>query len=383
MILAGRAVHAAESPESPDSPSNASAFALKLFAEETTGRAGNVLISPFSAYFALDMVLNGAAGKTREQMAAVLGTPTEQIDKLNQQNEECIKSLNSSSGVKLEVANAIYSDRSAPFKQSFIDLCQSKYSAEAHSEDFSKPQTVAVINKWCSEKTHGKITEILKTLTKDDKLILLNAIYFKGTWREKFEDRLTQDDHFTMSSGEQSPVKMMHQRVHTGYFRGSNFSSVSLAYAGDKQKMFIFLPNSDVKLAAFQAQFTEENWNSWKKRFRSTDVDLSLPRFKVEFKTDLKKSLVSMGMQNAFSAAGNFSQMTSSNVCIGYVLQKTYMNVNEEGTEAAAVTAVGMVRAAAARPSMPINFRVDRPFIVALVDEPTNQILFLGTITKP
>ena len=147
--------------------------------------------------------------------------------------------------------------------------------------------------------------------------------------------------------------------------------------------MYVFLPNSNVTLAAFQAQFTEANWNSWKNKFRVSSVVLSLPRFKIEFKTDLKNSLSSMGMQNAFSSKADFTQMTSESVRIGYVLQKTYMEVNEEGTEAAAVTAVGMVRAAAARPSVPVTFRVDRPFVVALVDEPTNQILFLGTITKP
>jgi serine protease inhibitor len=317
-------------------------------------------------------------------MATVLGTTGEQIDKLNQQNKECMESLNASSGVKLEVANALYADNSAPFKQSFIELCQSKYSAEAHNEDFSKPDTVTIINKWCSDKTHGKITEILKSLSKNDKMILLNAIYFKGAWKDKFFDTATEDDHFTTLSGGQSPVKMMHQNLHTGYFEGPDFSAVRLSYAGDKQRMYIFLPNSNVTLAAFQAQFTEENWNSWKNKFRSTSVVLSLPRFKIEFKTDLKNSLASMGMQNVFSSGADFSRMTSSNVRIGYVLQKTYMEVNEEGTEAAAVTAVGMVRAAAARPSVPpITFRVDRPFVVALVDEPTNQILFLGTITKP
>ena len=148
--------------------------------------------------------------------------------------------------------------------------------------------------------------------------------------------------------------------------------------------MYIFLPDSDLKLAAFQAQFTEENWNSWKKRFRAADVTISLPRFKIDFKTDLKHSLESMGMENAFTTNADFSKMTSEKVFIGRALQKTYMDVNEEGTEAAAVTAVVMMRAAtAARPATPVNFRVDRPFIVALVDEPTDQILFLGTITNP
>lgn len=366
-----------------DVQSESSNFALNLFAAETKGKTGNVLVSPFSAYFALAMVMNGAGGQTLDQMAKSLGTTGKQIEKLNEQNAECMKSLNDSKGVKLEVANAIYSDKFAPFKQSFVELCQSKYSAEAHSEDFSKPETVTAINKWCSDKTHGKITEILKKLTRDDKMVLLNAIYFKGTWKQKFAENSTQDDHFTASSGEQTTVKMMHESLHTRYFKGSNFRAVRLDYAGDRQTMYIFLPNADVKLAALQAQFTEENWNTWKSRFRVADVNLSLPRFKIEFSTDLKASLESMGMKNAFTANAEFSKMTAEKVCIGRVLQKTYMDVNEKGTEAAAVTAVAMVAAAAAAPATPVDFRVDRPFIVALVDEPTNQILFLGTITNP
>jgi serine protease inhibitor len=381
LTLAGRSSSAAESTQLQ---SNASGFALKFFRQEAKSSTGNVLVSPFSAYFALSMVMNGAGGKTLDQMAEALGTTGEQLDKLNQRNAECMKSLNDSKGVKIEVANAIYSDKFAPFKQSFVELCQSKYSAEAHSEDFSNPETVTVVNKWCSDKTHGKITEILQKLSKGEKMVLLNAIYFKGTWKEKFADNATQNDHFTTLSGDRTAVKMMHQRLQTSYFKGSNFSSVRLDYAGGKQTMYIFLPDSDLKLAAFQAQFTEENWNSWKKRFRAADVTLSLPRFKIDFKTDLKHSLESMGMENAFTTNADFSKMTSEKVFIGRALQKTYMDVNEEGTEAAAVTAVVMMRAAtAARPATPVNFRVDRPFIVALVDEPTDQILFLGTITNP
>ena len=224
IAILGRAAYPAESDgstKSSNTQSDSTAFALKLFSEEATGKKSNVLISPFSAYFALDMVLNGAGGKTREQMATVLGTTGEQLDKLNQQNKECMESLNASSGVKLEVANALYADNAAPFKQSFIELCRSKYSAEAHNEDFSKPDTVTIINKWCSDKTHGKITEILKSLSKNDKMVLLNAIYFKGTWKDKFVDAATEDDQFTMLSGEKSTVKMMHKNLHAGYFRGS------------------------------------------------------------------------------------------------------------------------------------------------------------------
>jgi len=381
LLISGHSTYAAGSDNMQSTSSN---FALKLFTEEAKGKTENLLVSPFSAYFALSMTMNGAAGKTLAQMAEVLGTTPEQIDQLNQQNAECMKSLAANDGVKLEVANAIYSDKFTPFKQSFIELCESKYSAEAHSEDFSKPETVTAINKWCSDKTHGKITEILKRLTKDEKMVLLNAIYFKGSWQKKFANNATQDDHFTGLSGEQSPIKMMHQRLHANYFEGPDFSSISLDYSGGKQRMYIFLPKTNIEMNAFEAQFTTENWKKWMHSYRSTDIALSLPRFKIEYKTDLKDVLKSMGMEAAFTASADFSKMISQRAWISRVLQKTYMDVNEEGTEAAAVTAVAvMTRAAMVRPEQPIDFRVDRPFVVALVDEPTNQILFLGTIAKP
>jgi serine protease inhibitor len=359
-------------------------FALKLFGDQAKDKSKNVLVSPFSAYFALSMTLNGAAGKTREQMAQVLGTTADQVDRLNERNAEVMKALTANDKVQLEIANAIYSDAGASFKKEFIEKCQRIYSAEAHTADFQNPDTVKQINAWCDQKTHGKIKEILKKLSSNEKMVLLNAIYFKGTWQHQFEKSATQDDQFTALGGDKSPIKMMHQSGKSMYFEGSNFQSVSLPYAGEKQRMYIFLPEQGLDMATFEAEFTKDNWSHWKKSYRAAQVNLSLPKFKIEFSTELTSTLRALGMPDAFHSGADFSKMSAQSTWISRVLQRTYMDVNEEGTEAAAVTAVVMAqRAVVMAPPRPVEFRVDRPFVLALVDEPTNEILFLGAVVKP
>jgi serine protease inhibitor len=360
-------------------------FALKLFSSLPRNTDENLLVSPFSAYAALSMTLNGAAGKTKDEMAGVLGVNPAAIDELNSRNKSLFAALNANQKVQMEIANAIYVDRSTPFEKSFIELCQKTYGAEAHSENFSDEATVRAINAWCEARTHGKISKILEKLSPAEKMVLLNAIYFKGAWDHQFSKSFTVQDKFTAASGEKIPVKMMHLLHDQLYLRGQNFAAVVLPYAGRAQSMYIFLPDPQVDLTSFQRQFTQANWSRWLTAFRLADVELSLPRFKIDYSAKLNDVLSAMGMPDAFSEArADFSRMIKAPTWISCVLQKTYMDVNEEGTEAAAVTAVVMAsRSIMMRPEPVVEFRVDRPFIVALVDEGSKEILFLGTIARP
>ena len=360
-------------------------FAFNLFRKASEGSTDNVIVSPFSAYAALSMTLNGAGGNTRKEMAEVLGVPANDVGKLNERSRAVFDTLNKNDKVQMEVANAIYSDNSCRMKDTFMDICKKYYSAEAHSENFNDPQIVGKINGWCSEKTHGKIPTIIERLSPAEKIVLLNAIYFKGTWQSQFEPRQTLDDLFMSPKGE-LPVKMMHKRGKLMYMRGENFQSVSLPYVDGKQRLIVFLPDKDVELPAFQAQFTEDNWSKWMQKYASADVSLSLPKFKVDFFIQLNKALSDMGMRQAFSqSSADFSNMVNRDrMYISRVLQKTFMDVNEEGTEAAAVTAVIMAkRAVSLQQQRFVEFRVDRPFVIALVDDETDSILFLGSIVNP
>ncbi|MBX9723797.1 MAG: serpin family protein [Candidatus Obscuribacterales bacterium] len=360
-------------------------FALNLFAQSTKQKTGNVLVSPFSAFAALSMTLNGAEGKTRSEMAKSLGLSNDNLDELNKRNEATFAALNKNTKVQIEIANAIYADKSTPFKQSFIELCKKSYGAEIHNENFADPKTVDAINSWCKAKTHGKIDSILDKLNSLEKMVLINAIYFKGTWQNQFHKSQTGDDKFTDENGAVLPIKMMHQNETFSYFKDQNFAAVDLPYLGHNQSLLVFLPDKNTTLSTVQARFNKDNWKLWMNAFQPTTINLSLPKFKIEYSTQLNEALKSLGMADAFdSKTANFSGMIDQPTWIGRVLQKTFMEVNEEGTEAAAATAVTMMsRSVQFQAKEPVEFRVDRPFIVALVDKETQEILFLGTIQKP
>jgi len=359
-------------------------FSLKLFRHEAAANSKNVLVSPFSAYDALCMTANGAAGSTLDQMARVLGTGASKMADLNDANNEVINRLNNSKQVQLEIANAIYADTHTKFQPSFIKLCQQSYLAEAKNEDFADPQTVKKINGWCDTKTHGKIKEIIQKLTPDEKMVLLNSVYFKGAWQNAFNSGKTHDHQFSLIGGTSKQVPFMNKTFDIGYLATTNLQAVRIPYKGYYQWMYIFLPDEKADFSAFKEQFTVENWSAWMESFKEQKVNLSMPKYKVEFSTELSQSLKAMGMAEAFEDKADFSKMFADRPSnISRVLQKTYMDVNEEGTEAAAVTAVVMQTKAIMLQDRSVNFVVDRPFVVALVDQPTGEILFMGSIVDP
>jgi serpin B len=306
---------------------------------------------------------------------------------VNSRNNSVLESLKANKKVQLEIANAIYADRSTPFKESFFNLCKQEYQSEACNRDFKNPAVVGEINNWANEKTHGKIPTIISNISPEEKMVILNAIYFKGNWALQFQKEATRDDKFELLSGQQKTVKMMYQFDRYDYLKGENFQSIKMPYTGRKQSMYVFLPNKGISLSTFQSQLNSENWEKWRSHFHSAHVNLSLPRFKFEFETSLSQTLQAMGMSEAFiRQKADFSKMIvpPAYAWIGDVVQKAFMEVNEEGTEAAAVTAVTMYAAPCALPPDPVvEFRVDHPFIVMLVDDETNELLFAGSIVNP
>jgi len=359
-------------------------FSLKLFRHEAAGNGKNVLLSPFSAYDALCMTANGASGSTLDQMAETLGASASTMADLNSRNHEVMVRLNSNKQVQMEIANAIYADTKTKFKPAFIKLCEQSYQAEAKNENFADPQTVQKINSWCDIKTHGKIKEIIQKLTPSEKMVLLNSVYFKGAWEHAFKVEDTQAKPFHLIGGTTKKVPLMSKTFRIGYIKSKNMQAVSIPYKGHEQMMYIFLPDAGADFSAFKEQFTPDNWSSWLSGFANKRVNLAIPKYKVEFKTELSASLKTMGMPSAFGDKADFSKMfADQRANISRVLQKTYMDVNEEGTEAAAVTAVVMATAAMRVDEPPIDFVVDRPFVVALVDQPTGEILFMGSIVDP
>ena len=371
-----------------DQKSNNS-FAFTLFEQVTKNSKENIVISPLSAYFALSMTINGAANKTFQNMSQVLGIKDKSIKEVNQQNQSLLKSLVESKTTQLEISNALFADINTPFKGSFIDTCKHVYDAEAKNVDIAhKPQqAISLINTWCKTKTHGKIPSIISQLSPLERMILINSVYFKGDWQSPFKHSATHDDQFITLAGQTVPIKMMYQSEHLSYMKGSDFQALSIPYKGKRQYMYIFLPDKGIDFALFQAKFTQKNWDGWRSAFNDNLVNLSMPKFTINYSIELSDSLKAMGMADAFdSKRADFSNMIipPNKAWISRVLQKTYMGVDEKGTEAAAVTAVVMAGSCAYVPQKPaIEFKVDHPFILALIDKESDQILFLGSIVEP
>jgi serpin B len=375
------------SSKESSSPLSSDKFAFSLFstiAKQHTGE--NLLISPFSVYTALSMVLLGSADSTRSQIASVLGISTDKIRELSSQNKRTMQRLLDSKAVQLDIASGIFADSQTKFKKNFLDQCHKDFDAELKNVNFKSAETLNTINNWCSEKTHGKINKLLSELPPLTIMVLLNAIYFKGTWQHKFDKAFTVDDKFRGAAGKTLPVKMMSQTQDFEYLKEKNFDMVCLPYQDKDLAMFILLPHKGMDIDKVQIELSQANWQKWKRAVKTVDVHLSLPRFRVEFSAKLKEALKAMGIIDAFSPGrANFSPMTEdAKAYIGSVVQKAYMDVTEQGTEAAAATAVTMLtRSAMMRPEPVEEFRVDHPFFVLLADQKSEEILFVAKVLKP
>jgi serpin B len=272
------------------------------------------------------------------------------------------------------------------FKPVFLQRNKQFFGAEITNLDFNDPSSPSKINSWVKDKTSGKIDKIIDQIDSMAVLYLINAIYFKGAWADEFKKADTKDEPFKTAGADQPNVPMMHRSGSYRYVESEGFQAVSLPYGGGRVSMYVFLPSESSSLAEFQRSLTAQNWDQWMSRFVKTPGDLGLPRFKLEFEATLNDSLTSMGMGLAFDAdRANFKGIadSSDNISISRVKHKTYCDVNEEGTEAAAVTSVEMVATSAMRPQKRFRMIVDRPFFFAIRDNETGTLLFMGSVVDP
>jgi len=357
-------------------------FGFKLFSS-LDEKGKNIFISPASIAIALSMTYNGADMETKDAMAKTLEINGMTLDELNSANNQLIKSLeNLDPKVELSIANSLWCRPGIEFKKDFIDRCKDAYEAEIRNEFI-----LAVINGWISDKTKGKIKKALDSIPDDAILYLINAIYFKGSWTTEFDKKLTEEEDFFLSDGTKKKTPLMSQSGNYDYYRGDRFQSVSLPYGKGNLSMYLFLPDKNSSLEEFQKNLTCENWEKWMKKFNKKDGDIFVPRFKIEYSTLLNGPLSAAGMSIAFNAnSADFSKMCSSKgVYISRVIHKTFVDVNEEGTEAAAVTIVEMSRESVSIQDPPDRFymRIDRPFFFVIRDNTTGIILFMGSISNP
>ncbi|XP_073728708.1 leukocyte elastase inhibitor isoform X18 [Misgurnus anguillicaudatus] len=381
-------------------------FSLNVFKKiSEINTSGNVFYSPLSISSALAMVSLGAKGNTKDQILQVLclnksGPDTETADQQENQIHSSYNKLMSElnePGVPymLSLANRLYGEKSYQFIDKFISDSQKYYQAGLESVDFIKNSEAARvnINNWVEENTQGKIKDLLPQgiLNEMTSLVLVNAIYLKANWEKKFLKQATDDQQFKVNKNETKPVKMMKQKFKfpLTFIPEVNSKILELPYVGKNLSMLIILPNEieddTTGLQQLEKTLTYEKLMEWTKpdNMIVENVQISLPKFKLEETYDMKNLLVKLGMLDAFEKGkANFSGMSPQNLAVSEVIHKTFVEVNEEGTEAAAATGVGMMLQSCRFVSLKI-FNADHPFLFFIRHNPTNTILFYGRFCSP
>lgn len=367
-----------------------SKFTFKLYEQAVKQRDHkNLFISPTSVMFALAMTYNGAEGETRRAMADALGLTGMSLEEVNRAAADLSSALKSADEkVTLKIANSLWTRTGFSPKPAFLQRNKEYYSAEVASVDFSSPTATSTINSWVSKNTEGRIKKIVDQIESDKILFLINAIYFKGDWQVAFQKEKTKDDVFRLAGGSQKKLPMMFRSDKFFYQKGKDFQAVMLPYGTGKVSMYVFLPDENTSLDQFERNVTHENWETWMRGFRLAPGELTLPRFKVEYAATLNDMLKALGMAEAFdSTRADFSGIAEvsggNRLYISDVKHKAFVEVNEEGTVAAAVTSVGMGITSAQLPQENFVMKVDRPFFFAIRDNATGNVLFMGSVVDP
>jgi len=360
-------------------------FALDLYAQ-LKEEEGNLFFSPYSISTALAMTYAGARSDTALQMAQVLHFNLLQND-LHPAFSNLSQGLSTApgeSGYQLDIANALWGQQGYPFLKEFLSLIKQSYGGGFFEVDFGATERARqTINHWVEEKTENKIKELLLKGDIDalTTLVLTNAIYFKGYWSSKFKTENTKDIPFKLTTGEESNTPTMYQKSKFNYAENDMIQILEMPYIGDKLSMVILLPKEKGTIKQLENRLTVENLKNWLLMLRSQEVNVWIPKFKTTSRFYLEESLKQMGMPDAFSLPpADFSGITGINdLFINKVIHKAFVDVNEEGTEAAAATAVVMTKGI----SMAKAFKADHPFIFMIRDKHSGSILFLGRIMNP
>jgi len=368
------------------------AFAIKLLQQLAKDQpASNIFISPYSAATVLQMVASGAAGQTRVEMEQVLGTtgwPPDAVGAASKKVSELLQSGNTN--VILTMANAIWYRQGSPVKPEFIAHNQRFFGCTLGTFNVNDPHAKDALNAWASDQTHGRITEIADdNLFAVDlpRLFLANAVYFKGKWSDPFQVEDTKERPFFLRGGGQKTMPMMTQSKTFTYRRGTGYQAVRLPYEGENLAMYVFLPDTNSSPEKLLGILNGDKWQRiTKPGFSQKEGTLVLPKFKLEYRVELGEPLKSLGMKRAF---GNSLQPDFSGIAPGVgisaALQKTFVEVDEAGTEAAAVTGIMMadVSAMPMPPPHPFQMIVNRPFLFLIEDNLSGTILFLGAVFDP
>ncbi len=399
-------------PSTPSKPINPkliaahTQFSVDLFSvlqKQTPDK--NLFISPISISQAIAMLYNGAAGDTLKAIGSTVGIEDLKLADFNASSEDLRNALEyPDPSVQLSIANSIWTNQSTPIKPDFLSRNQRFYKAKVESLDFTNPQSVKTINNWVKRNTQGKIEGIVEELKESDKLLLVNATYFKGTWTKAFDPKLTKPQPFNTPEGKKT-VQLMDQQGSYRYFETDDLQAIALPYGKRRLNLYVFLPKEGKTIGDLLPLFSKSTdtkntgtknaeiidssdssnalTHEWASKFATNPGRIQLPRFKLESKLRLESTLTTLGMGLAFTPKADFSNLSDRPSQIDQVLHKTFVEVNEVGTEAAAVTSIGIRTTSVEAPKKPFAMKVDRPFLCILRDDQTGAILFMGAIVNP
>lgn len=373
-----------------------STFAIELYSQLRETEK-NLFFSPFSIFTALAMVYAGARGSTANQMEQTLHIPLEQ-HQFHMALKNLLRILRNDESFKdtvLSIANLLCIKEGYDLLEKFLWTIEDNYNAPIWKLDFSLGvESCAKINAWVSEQTRGKIKNIIDSIDTEMRLILINAIYFKGMWENTFDKQYTKDEHFTLISDEKLVVPMMHQTKNFSYLEDEQFQILEMPYKAnlifgkrEQISMVIFLPKQSNSLSELEPLLTIQKIEDYFSRLReqyAQKVKVFFPRFTINMKYKLRKYLLDLGITEAFTKNADFSGISKEPIIfISDIIHKTFVEVNERGTEAAAVTAMRVVGASIGPRKEPPIFRADHPFLFIIQDLQTKTILFIGKLMNP
>lgn len=345
----------------------------------------NVMISPLSVFMALSMVLNGASGETAEELKSSLNLTAAEISSINRSLKEMMNLLEDSDpAVQLAIGNSVWHRRDLNVKSDFKETLLEYYGAESESVDFDAPETVQAINDWVSRITEGTIDEIVSDIPDEMVMYLINAVYFKGDWTTPFDKQRTAPANFRTGSGETISVEMMRIEESFKHFFSDTVRLIELPYSDGQFVMTVLMPaNELMPIDQFVEEFfTLDNFSEWRENLQERNLNLQLPRFQMDYEVTFNNILKSMGVEQLFNPSqadlSGIADVSPQRLFVSEVKHKSYISVDEEGTEAAAATGVGV-----GVTSMPPQFLVNRPFLFVISDKESGANLFMGRVLNP
>ncbi|CAH0996879.1 hypothetical protein EMA8858_03014 [Emticicia aquatica] len=340
----------------------------------------NYFVSPLSLHIAMGMLLNGAEGKTKEEIQTGLRVSSD-LTTTNGIYKDLIENLPiSDPKVTNTIANSVWYRNTFSVEKSFLDILKTSFNANAYAEDFNNTATVSKINNWASDNTNGKIKKVLDQIEPAHVMFLMNALYFKGDWKIPFKTENTQDATFDGTVGSKN-VKMMNMMEKVKYANRESYQAIDLAYGSGNYSMTILLPNTNTSISGVLNSLSVTEWKNLNSALQEQKVIVGLPKFTLEYETNLNKVLENMGMKTMFSDAADLSKIAppAGKLKVGFVKQNTFVAIDETGTEAAAVTTIGVEVTSV--PIMP-EFICNRPFLFFISEKQSNTILFAGKIVN-